>query len=253
MVMKPLIQQAKEKFSQLVREHGLGGRTVQVTIKTLTPREAIGSPTRQDYPILLGKEVIVEAQFDNSFGQAFTDQPQSFSGTIDQLLQLELDSSSNRAIFIAGLNALTSHLGIAKGVRHCKNEEPEECARQIAADFKRRFGGKKIGLIGLQPAILQNLGQAFGTENVRCTDLNPNNIGSRKFGIEVWNGATDTRKLIDWADVLLVTSSTITNGTVNDILDAAEAAGKPAILFGITGSGVCALTGLERVCHTGSE
>jgi uncharacterized protein (DUF4213/DUF364 family) len=250
--MKPLIQQAKDKFSEIVRERGLGGRAVQVTVKTLTPREAIGSPTRQDYPILLGKEVIVEAKFDNSYGQAFTDQPQSFSGTIDQLLQLELDSSSNRAIFIAGLNALTSHLGIASGVRHCKDEEPEKCARQIAADFKQRFDGKKIGMIGLQPAILQNLGQALGADNVRCTDLNPNNVGSRKFGVEIWNGATDTRKLIDWANVILVTSSTLTNGTVNDILDAAEAAGKPAILFGITGSGVCALTGLERVCYFGN-
>jgi uncharacterized protein (DUF4213/DUF364 family) len=246
-----IIQQAKDKFSELIQQHNLGSHRVQVTVKTLTPREAIGSPSRQDFPILLGKEVIVEAQFDNSYGQAFTDQPQSFSGTIDQLLNLSLDNSSNRAIFIASLNAITSHLGIAKGVRHCKDEEPEKCARQIATDFKQRFGDKKIGLIGLQPAILQNLSQGFGAENVRCTDLNPDNVGSRKFGVEIWSGAKGTKKLIDWCGLLLVTSSALTNGTLEAILKAAAAAGKTTILFGITGSGVCALMGLERVCHYG--
>jgi uncharacterized protein (DUF4213/DUF364 family) len=224
---------------------------VQVTLRTLTPKEAIGNPTRQDFPILLGREVIVEAHFDGSYGQAFTDQPQSFTGTIDELLNLGLDNSSNRAIFIASLNAITSHLGIAKGVRHCKDDEPEKCAQQIATDFKQRFSGKKIGLIGLQPAILQNLSQSFGAENVRCTDLNPKNVCSRKFAVEIWNGATDTQKLIDWCGLLLATSSALTNGTLDDILKAAAVAGKTTILFGITGSGVCALTGLERVCHFG--
>ncbi|MFH1662977.1 MAG: DUF364 domain-containing protein [Chloroflexota bacterium] len=249
--MKPIIQTVKTKFSELVNKHNLGSQRVQVTVKTLSPKQAIGSPGRNDFPILLGKEVIVEAQFDESFGQSFTDRPQSFNGTIDELLNLNLDSSSNRAIFIASLNAITAHLGIASGTRHCRDEEPEKCALQIAKDLKQRFGDIKIGLIGLQPAILQNLGQSFGAENVACTDLNPNNVGSRKFGIEIWSGAKDTDKLINQCDLILVTSSSLTNGTFDNINIAATAANKPIILFGITGAGICALTGLERICFYG--
>jgi len=249
--MTPIIQTVKTKFSELVSKQNLGNRRMQVTVKTLSPKQAIGSPARQDFPILLGREVIVEAQLDESFGQAFTDRPQSFDGTIDELLNLNLNSSSNRAIFIASLNAVTVYLGIASGTRHCRDEEPEMCARQIAGDLKGRFSNAKVGLIGMQPAILQNLSQSFGAENVACTDLNPNNIGSHKFGVEIWNGANDTDKLINHCDLILVTSSSLTNGTFDDIHKTVSSTGKSMILFGITGAGICALIGLERICFYG--
>jgi hypothetical protein len=249
--MSSVIQDVKSQFSGLATKHQLGKKLVQVTVKPLSPREAIGNPTRKDFPILLGREVIVEAQFDNSFGQAFTDQPQNFSGTIDELLKLNLDSSSHRAIFIASLNAIASQLGIARGVRHCRDEEPEKCGSKLAGDLKQRFGDTKIGLIGLQPAILQNLSQSFGAQNVRCTDLNPKNVDSNKFGVEIWNGATETSRLIGWCRLLLATSSSITNGTLDAIYQEATSSGKHLILFGITGAAVCALTGIERICLFG--
>ncbi len=249
--MSSILDRVKQEFTELVASRKLGKEAVEVRVKTLTPREAIGSPTRQDYPILTGKEVIVEARFGDCYGQAFTDTPQGFSGTIDDLLALELDSNGKRAIFVAGLNAVTAKLGIAGRVRHCRDEEPEECAGKIAADFNQRFGDSKIGLIGLQPAMLENLSRQFGAENVRCTDMNPKNIGTQKSGVEIWDGKTQTEEIIEWADVLLVTSSTITNGSLDNILAQAKEKGKRIILFGITGAAVCALTGVERVCHFG--
>ena len=249
--MIPIIQQVKGKFSELVTRYQLGKQKVRVRVKTLSPKQAIGSPRRQDFPILEGREVIVEAQFNESFGQAFTDRPQDFSGTINELFNLNLDTSGNRAIFIASLNAITSSLNITSGVRHCRDDEPERCGLQIASDLKKRLGDIKIGMIGLQPAILQNLSQSFGTQNVRCTDLNPKNIGSNRFGIKIWDGKTDTTKLINWCEFLLVTSSSLTNGTFDDIYRESISAGKRLILFGITGAGVCALTGLERICPFG--
>lgn len=251
MAMIPILQEVKRDFSKLVTQHQLGKQRIQVIVKTLSPQQAIGNPSRRDFPILLGREVIVEAQFGNSFGQAFTDRPQSFSGTTDELLNLNLDTSSHRAIFIASLNAVASQLGIASGVRHCRDDEPERCGLQIANDLKRRFGNINIGLIGLQPAILQNLSQSFGAKNVGCTDLNPKNVSSYKFGVEIWNGATETSRLINWCELLLVTSSAITNGTFDDIHQEAVSSGKHLILFGITGAAVCALTGIERICFFG--
>jgi len=245
---KPVIEEVKEKFQALVAEHQMGEEPVQVTIGTLSTKQAIGSPVRQDFPLLEGKEVMIEAQFKGSFGQAFTDKPHDFTGSLKDALALSLDINDNRAILIATLNAVMAHMGIVTGVRHCCDEEPEECAAQIAQHILINFGEIKVGLIGLQPAILENLVKVFGADNVCCTDLNPKNVGSQKFGAEIWDGRTETTRLISWCDLLLVTSSTIVNNTFDGIREETVSQGKRLIIFGVTGAGVSALLGLERVC-----
>jgi uncharacterized protein (DUF4213/DUF364 family) len=226
----------------------MGDTAVQVTIGTLSAKQALGSPVRQDFPLLQGKEVMIEAQVLGSYGQAFTDTPKDFNGSLNDVLSLALNTNDNRAIFIATLNAVTAHLKMTTGTRHCHDEEPEECARTIARYIMDDSGKVKIGLIGLQPAILENLVLTFGAENVRCTDLNPDNVGSRKYGAEIWDGRTDTEKLIERCDVLLVTASTIINSTYDGIQEKASMQDKRLIIFGVTGAGVSALLGLERVC-----
>lgn len=251
MALIPILQEAKRRFSTLVTQHQLGNQRVQVIVEPLSPKQAIGSPSRQDFALLEGKEVIVEARFRESFGHAFTDRPRRFDGTIDEVLCLSLDTSGNRAVFISTLNAMASHLGIATAVRHCRDDEPDRCGSQIALNLREKFGRIKIGLIGFQPAILQNLSQSFGIDNVRCTDLNPKNIGLYKSGVAIWDGKTETSRLINWCDLLLVTSSAIANGTFDDICQEAASAGKRLILFGVTGAGICALTGIEIICPFG--
>ena len=103
-------------------------------------------------------------------------------------------------------------------------------------------------MVGYQPAILENLVAALGPANVHCTDLNPKNIGTKKFGAEICDGRTDTEKLIEWCDIVLATSSTIINDTYDDIKTLADTYGKKLIIFGVTGAGVSALFGLERLC-----
>ena len=109
-------------------------------------------------------------------------------------------------------------------------------------------GKVKVGLIGLQPAILENLALAFGTDNVRCTDLNPDNIGVDKYGVIIRDGRTETEKLIAWSDLILVTSSAIVNNTFDGIREIAVSQGRRLILFGVTGAGVAALTKQEILC-----
>ena len=104
-------------------------------------------------------------------------------------------------------------------------------------------------MIGYQPAILENLVTALGADNIHCTDLNPKNIGTDKFGAEIWDGRTDTEKLIIWCDVVLATSSSIVNATYDDIKTLADTYGKRLIIFGVTGAGISALLGLERLCY----
>jgi hypothetical protein len=245
-----ILEKAREKFQTIVDDNHLTDEEVLIKIGTLTPEQAIGTPSRNDYALLDGKEVMIEARFKDSFGQAFTDQPVGFKGTIRDVLALNLDAKGKRAIFISTLNSVMAHLGMANGFRHCRDQEPEECAHQIAEYILKHYGKIKIGLIGLQPAILENLVRTFGPENISCTDLNTKNIGLSKYGPEILDGRTETPRLIRWGDILLVTSSTLVNNSFDSIFDYAFKLGKPIIIFGVSGAGISVLLGFERVCFS---
>jgi uncharacterized protein (DUF4213/DUF364 family) len=251
LALKPLLKELKEKLQSIADSQRLGNAAVRVTIGTLSAKEAIGSPDRQDFPLLQGKEVMIEAQFEGSCGQAFTDKPNNFTGTLNDVLKLRMDTNESRAVFIATLNAVAAHLKIATGTRHCHDEEPEECAGQIAQTILANHGSLKVGMIGLQPAILEHLAVALGKDNVRCTDLNPDNVGAMKYGIEIRDGRTETGKLIKWCDLVLATSSTIINNTFDEIRERATREGKRLIIYGVTGAGAAAMAGLGRLCYKG--
>jgi hypothetical protein len=243
-----ILQRLKEALSAIVTDHQLGGESVLVTIGPLSAAQAIGQPQRQNFPLLEGREVMIEAEFRGSFGQAFTDHPQGFEGSLDDVQRLPLDRSDNRAILISTLNAVACHLGIARGTRHCRDEDPERCGAEIASHLFRDFGRVRIGLLGFQPAIAAHLVGRFGAENVRCTDLNPANVGSCKGGICIEDGRTDTGDVVAWSDVLLVTGSAIVNGTFDDIYEAAACNEKALLIFGVTGAATAPLLGRRRVC-----
>jgi uncharacterized protein (DUF4213/DUF364 family) len=250
--LKPILIELKEKLEAIAADRNMGEVTVRVKIGTLSVKQAIGSPKRQDYPLLQGKEVMIEAQFRESCGQAFTDKPGDFEGTLNDVLRLPLDSNEHRAIFIATLNAVAAYQGMVTGTRHCRNEEPEECAREIARTILDKYGRVKVGMIGLQPAILENLAVTLGKENVLCTDLNPDNIGATKYGVVIRDGKTETDNLIRWCDLVLATSSTIVNNSFDGIRESATREGKRLVIFGVTGAGAAALAGLERLCFKGN-
>jgi uncharacterized protein (DUF4213/DUF364 family) len=248
LALTPVLDEVKEKIQDIVARHHLGDSAVRVTIGTLSVKQAIGSPRRQDFALLQGKEVMIEAEFLGSYGQAFTVRPEDFNGSLHDILDLNLDADNHRAIFVATLNAVAAHLKMVARTRHCHDEEPEECASQMARHILADTGMVRVGLIGFQPAILENLVLTFGAENVRCTDLNPDNVGAVKYGIEIWDGKNDTVRLIEWSQLVLATSSTIVNNTFDDIRRQTISQGKRLIIFGVTGAGIAAMTGLEILC-----
>ncbi|MDD4924862.1 MAG: DUF364 domain-containing protein [Dehalococcoidales bacterium] len=244
----PTLQQAKEKLTSLIDVNNLRNESVKVAIGTLTAEQAIGKPSRNDYALLSGKEVMIEAQFKGSYGQAFTNQPEQFDGLLNDLLNLNLDTINNRAIFVATLNAVCSHLGIIGKVRHCRNEEPEECGKELANNLYTRFGIIKIAMVGFQPALLENLIKKFGAENIRCSDLDVKNIGTNKFGTVIRDGSQENQNLIEWCDLLLPTGSTLVNNTFDDLYQQTVSRNKHFMMFGVTGAGVAALLGLNIIC-----
>lgn len=249
----PVLEQTRERFYEFAQDKKLLGSNVTVLAKPLTPEEAIRTPGRRDFPIIVGKERILEATFLGAKGHAFTDSAREFTGTIAEVVELEFTSNQSRAIYVATLNALLSHLGLATQTVHCKDDEPEECGAKIAEHIHEHHGVVVVGLIGLNPAIADHLVQVFGANNVLLSDLYQDNIGKERFGVDVWDGATHTHELIAQSDVVLFTGTTLQNGTFDGIWSHIQTHGKHGIVYGVTAAGVCALTGIERICPCGRK
>jgi hypothetical protein len=242
-----LIDHYRDKLIRLIGGRQFDNAAVSVNVKPLTPEEAIGSPSRKDYPILEGQERIIEAEVLGTRGQAFTDAPSDFSGRLRDVLELPLNTNSNRAVFLATTNALLHSLAEVDGVLHCKDDEPQRCAADIALAARQR-GTRRVGLIGLNPSFAEALVGEFGADAVHITDLNPKNLGTRKFGVTIWDGRTQTRELIQFSDLVIVTGTTLVNGTFDGICSLAIQEQKPVIVFGISAAGFCKLMSVERWC-----
>ena len=240
----PILRDIAEKESLLEAE-------VQVLAGPLTPEEAIGNPARKDFPILIGRERVVEARVLGSRGHAFTDSPREFTGLIEDVLAFDLVTNPERAIYVATLNAVLGHLGRVTANVHCKDDDPETCADEIAVHLFDRYGLARIGLIGLNPAIAERLADRFESSRVRITDRNPDQVGGRRFGVEIWDGTTHGEDLVNISDVILVTGTTVVNGTFDAIRRQVEEHGKPMLVYGVTAAGVCHLMDFERICPCG--
>ncbi|GAB4332101.1 MAG: DUF364 domain-containing protein [Candidatus Abyssubacteria bacterium] len=245
-----LLEEARGKLLKLLDSRGID-RQRALLVRPLQPDEAIGKDASQDFVIKKGKERVIEATFAGARGQAFTDQPSAWSGTVEDLVRLDLSRVTNRAVVVAGLNAILRYLGGARGTVHCLNEDPSRCGEAMVAELERRFGKKRVGLIGLQPAILSALVKRFGADAVRVLDLNADNIGISKYGVPIWDGERDLARVVEWCEVGLATGSSVVNGTIDEIKARFGTAGKPLIFFGNTVAGVAVLLDLERICPFG--
>jgi len=233
--------QLQQKLKEIVKQNNLYDENIFITTNTLTPEEANGITERKDFPLLNGKEVLIEANFLGSVGQAYTDSPTVFNGSIKKVLELDLSDNRNKVLFIAALNAILKHLKFIENTIHCKDEEPEECGKEVVKYIKDKFGNVKIGMIGFQPAIIDNLRREF---SIRVLDLDPRNIDKTKYDVLIEDGKNNMEEVVNWADILVVTGSTITNGTIVDFLKVK----KPILFYGTTIAGVAYLEGLSRIC-----
>ncbi len=243
-----IIEQAKNRLIEMITNKSIFDARVSVLARALTPEEAIGTPGRRDFPIIIGKEKMLEAKVLGFRGQAFTDSRKEFIGTLKEVLEMPLNTNSNRAIFVAVFNALMRYFGKANGTVHCKNEEPERCAVEIADFIHNNFHPKKVGLIGLNPAIAEALSKKFGGDNLLITDLYIKNIGRKKFGTKIFDGNIMNEKLIQASDFVLITGTTIVNDTFDEIMSAVKKYNKEYTLYGVTSAGICSLFDMPRIC-----
>lgn len=237
--MIDVYDEIKEKIYAICKDENLLSQPVRVKTRVLTPEEAIGNPEADDFPLQKGKERLMQAQFFDAAGQAFTDRYGDFEGILEDVLAMNLENNYRRAVFVATLNALLRHINRISGTVHCRDNGPKICAMELVDYLKDRYGLIKIAQIGFQPRMVESLASEFP---LRVLDLDPENVGNRKFRIQI-EGQEKTEDAIEWADLLLVTGTTLVNNTIGYFLKK-----KHLIFYGTTIAGAAHLMGWDRFC-----
>lgn len=240
--MTKIYAELKQRAFRLIKDQDFLGGHVRIKARGLSTEEAIGNPEADDFPLQQGRERLMQAEFCSGLGQAFTDQYGDFEGTLDEVLGMELNNNYRRALFVATLNAVLGHMKRVEKTVHCRDQEPAQCADELRRHLKSRYGKIKIAQVGFQPRMVEALAPAFP---IRVMDLDPANVGTTRFGTVI-NGTEAVDEAIRWADLLLVTGTTIVNGTIGQFLGQ-----KPVLFYGTTIAGPAHFMGWERFCACG--
>ena len=232
----------KKELAKIIKENGLASEEVVIQATPLSPEEAIGNPEDRDFPLIVGKERLMQAEFKGYLGQAFTDMYGNFRGRLSDILSIDLTNNFHRALFISSLNAVMRYLGLITKTIHCKNNEPRQCSHELVKYIERNYSHPKIAFVGFQPRMVEALSKRF---ELKVTDMDQANIGSGKFGIII-HSHEKTQEHLEWCDIALVTGTTIVNNTIDQFRIS-----KPVVYYGITISGVAKLLGLNHYCYLG--
>ncbi|HWQ18157.1 MAG TPA: hypothetical protein VN455_00135, partial [Methanotrichaceae archaeon] len=96
-----------------------------VVSRPLSHNEAIGNTGRDDFPLLRGKEVLMQATYRGCTGQAFTSASGGFRGRLGEVLEMPLAGSFERAVLVSSMNAVLGYLGLVNGTVHCRDDGPK--------------------------------------------------------------------------------------------------------------------------------
>ncbi|NYT03043.1 MAG: hypothetical protein GKC10_09860 [Methanosarcinales archaeon] len=217
-------------------------RTVRT--RPLSTGEAMGHPGREDFPLLRGPEVLIETVFEGFAGQAFSLQSGSFEGCLEEVICRPLQSDFDRAVLASTMNAVLCRLGLIGNTVHCRDDGPARCGRSLerwAADQTER----PIGLVGLQPALLEALIRAVGREALMVSDLQC--AGEERQGVRIRDGLYPS-EIFEQCPLVLITGSTLVNGTIDELLRLARGHDRRAVFYGTTIASAAHLMGWERWC-----
>jgi uncharacterized protein (DUF4213/DUF364 family) len=253
MKTRELLQEAKGRFIAVMESQSNACASVNlqgelVISRPLSVSEAIGEPNRDDFPLIRGKEVLMQAVYRGIVGQAFTAASGGFRGSLGDVLEMPLDGPFERAVLIATMNAVLRYLGKIEHTVHCRDDGPGRCKAALA-EWIREQGAKRVGLVGLQPALLEALVQALGPERIMVSDLAE--AGSVRCQVRVLDGM-QAGEMFESCPFILMTGSTLANGTIDDLMEAARRCNSRVVFYGSTAAGVAYLLGLERWCPCSS-
>jgi len=237
--MTDVYRELQQNLLEICKFQDLLKQPVRVQARVLSTEEAIGNPEADDFPLQKGRERLMQAEFLGSAGQAFTDQYGDFEGILDDIVKMDFENNFRRAVFVSTVNAVLRHLGRIEKTVHCRDQEPAECAVELASHIQRKYGEGKIAMVGFQPRMVESLASRFP---LRVLDLDRDNIGTNKYQVTI-EGPETTDEAVGWADLLVVTGTTLVNGSIGEFLG-----GKPVLFYGTTISGAAHLMNWERFC-----
>ncbi|HSQ42602.1 MAG TPA: DUF364 domain-containing protein [Fibrobacteraceae bacterium] len=234
----PFYSGLKLRFANLCHDREVLQEPVQVKIDS-TYSEHSGAA-------LAGRSRMI-ATFRGHPGISYTFHPYQFEGTVEELLQMELEGSADRAVFIAGMNAVCGWANPQLRTVHCSDDGSLRCTQRLVKELKEN-GYDCPGLIGFQPSFLKALGKGFGNWNTACVDQSEVDESIRRSADIDPLDEEHLKQLISWSDVIVVTGATLVSGTLPDILEWAEMSGIPALFYGTSIAGAADLMGLPRFC-----
>ncbi len=237
--MRDIYEELKDRVVDLWSREGFLDERIEIRARALSAQEAIGDQAHQDFPIQKGKEKLMQATFKGALGQAFTDMYGDYEGTLKEVLDLPMENNHQRAVFVASLNAVLRYLGRIEGSVHCRDEGPVQCGKALVPYLEENYGDVKVAQFGFQPRMVENLAKRG---NVRVLDMDPDNVGRKKFGITI-EGADQAEDAVAWADLLLVTGTTLANNTIGPLLGK-----KDVVFYGTTIAGAAHIMGWKRFC-----
>ncbi|BBD08152.1 Rossmann-like domain-containing protein [Desulfovibrio ferrophilus] len=248
--MNQILNEVRERAVKVWKQENMLDRSVRVFTGPLNVKEAIGNPEGDDFPIQQGKERLMEAGFGDARGQAFTDDFGAHSATLGEIAQLPFDSNFNRAVFVAAFNAAMCSLGRAGNTVHCRDQGPHECSLALPGYLRGEYGEPRITLVGFQPAMIEAVNAHF---KLRVLDLDPDNVGQIKRGVLV-EGPDTAAEALAWADLLMITGTTLANGSIDDFIDLSGKAknGADVLFYGTTIAAAAELMGWPRFCPMSS-
>jgi len=234
----PFYSSLKLRFAELCNRHQLEGTTLTVKI----------DPTYSEHSgaALAGRTRLI-ANFQGYSGMSHTFHPFQFEGTVGELLAMDLEGSADRAVFVAGMNAVCSSVNPDLRTMHCSEDGSLRCTQTLVQQL-RDNGYDCPGLIGFQPSLLKALIEGFGDSNTVCVDQHELAESIRLCSDVDLLDETSLQQLVGWSDVLVVTGATLVSGVLPDIQEWAEMSGKPILFYGTSIAGAAELMDLPRFC-----
>lgn len=184
-------------------------------------------------------EYRVTAQFKESYGEAYTETPEDFEGTLAEVLSIAPSDSGIDARLVAAVNAVMNHFGRCAGTFPTTFDERRLYTDALYNYVSENYGKSNIILVGYDGYIVKK----FVSEEVDfwTMDRDPDNISQDRFKHVIVNSALYNREAcFAWGKLFIVTGSTLTNGTIVQYLDK----GVDILFYGITIGGTARLLDL---------
>ncbi len=184
-------------------------------------------------------EFRVTADLCGTRGEAYTETPLNFEGTLREAIELTPSEGGIDARCLAAINAAMNHLGLCAGEFPATFDERRLYTDAIYSYITEKYGRSNIVLVGYDGYIVKKF--IGGDLDFWTMDRDPDNISQDRFKHVIVNSGRYNREAcLAWGKVLIVTGSTLTNGTIVQYLDK----GKDLLFYGITIAGAATLLGL---------